>query len=46
MNYYHGLLGPNHIDLVQAYTGEHALQIVEPKFGTTKSYQVNMNIEQ
>lgn len=36
MNYYHVFLGSKHIDLVQAYTGEHAVQIVEAKFGTAK----------
>ena len=37
MNYYHVLLGPKHIDLVQAYSGEHAIQIAESKFGRAKT---------
>ena len=34
--YYHVMLGSKHIDLVQAFTGEHAIQIVEAKFGLAK----------
>ncbi len=36
MNYYHVFLGAKHIDLVKAYTGEHAIQIIEARFGTAK----------
>lgn len=36
MNYYHVFLGSKHIDLVQAYNGEHAIQIVEARFGPSK----------
>lgn len=37
MTYYHVFLGHKHIDLVQAFTGEHAIQIVEAKFGSAKT---------
>lgn len=36
MNYYHVFLGSKHIDLVKAYTGEHAVQIIESRFGSSK----------
>jgi len=39
MNYYHVFLGPvKHIDIVKAYTGEHAMQIIESKFGSAKNF--------
>jgi hypothetical protein len=40
-HYYHVFIGSKHIDLVQAFTGEHAVQIVESKFGSAKKYSNN-----
>jgi hypothetical protein len=36
--YYHVFIGAKHIDLVQAFTGEHAIQIAESKFGPARKY--------
>lgn len=36
--YYHVVLGTKHIDLVKAASCEHAIQIVETKFGPSKQY--------
>jgi hypothetical protein len=38
MNYYHVFLGAKHIDLVKAFNGEHAIQIIESKFGLAKKF--------
>jgi hypothetical protein len=40
MNYYHVLIGTKHIDLVQALTIDHAIQIVESKFGPANQLYV------
>jgi len=34
--HYHVFLGTKHIDMVYAFNGEHAVQIVESKFGPAK----------
>lgn len=41
--YYHVFLGFKHIDLVQAVTGEHAVQIVEAKFGSANQLSTEHN---
>jgi hypothetical protein len=43
MNYYHVFLGTKHIDLVKAYTSEHAIQIIEIIFGPAKKYSAIHN---
>lgn len=43
MNYYHVFLGTKHIDLVQAFSGEHAIQIVASKFGNPRLYSSEHN---
>jgi len=43
MNYYHVVLGSKHIDLIQAYSEKHAVQIIEYKFGNPKQYSENHN---
>jgi hypothetical protein len=43
MTYYHVYLGAKHFDLVQAYSGEHAIQIVEVKFGNPRRYSSEHN---
>ena len=35
--YYHVFLGTKHIDLVQAHNSEHAIELVELKFGSARS---------
>jgi hypothetical protein len=43
MIYYHVLLGPKHIDLIQAVSAEHATQIVEERFGSSVYYSSEYN---
>ena len=38
MKYDNVFLGAKHIDMVKAYTGEHAIQIIEATFGNAKKY--------
>jgi hypothetical protein len=43
MRYYHVFLGSKHIDLVQAFSGEHAVQKTESKFGHPRKYSSEHN---
>jgi hypothetical protein len=44
MIYYHVFIGPSkHIDIVKAINGEHAIQIIEAKFGPARNFSKEYN---